>query len=1045
MKCFWGCRSVTALFLGRGNRYETFISCSIFLFFLLIFGVNEGRSATQTWDAGGGAGATNWSTGTNWNPDGAPVFSAGDTFNLNNINIVAGSTSTMDTSNTLGTIIIGDTNATQSWNLAGAGTLTLNGNGAAAAINQSSASLGDTISIGTINLTGDLNLNNSSATNARRLTISSNISSSAATGTQTISNVGTTLGSMTLSGIISDGVTGGQVALVHNNTVGTNLETLTLSGANTYTGTTTVTKGLLNVNNNSALGSTAGGTTVASGGAINLLNGIQVTGETITISATHSNNAGALQANAAASATWAGNVILVSGASSRIGAQAAGTLTVSGAITEQTAGTSLFVSGLSGTGTVILTAAAGSNTYTGLTSLVRGNLKGGATNALAQNSVIDVGSSTAVDQSTLDLNGFDQTIGGLKHSGNTAGGNATVTNSGALKTLTVNQSTDTSFGDTTLTTGAITGALALTKTGSGILTLTGTNTATGQATVNGGTLVIGTASGGSWASGVDVNSGGTLKGRGAISGAVTVNSGGTYSPGNSPGIQSVGSLTLNSGSTTVIEIDGLTAGNGSGFHDQIQVTGAAVINGGTLSAQTIFSGSSGFVPAAGTKFTVITASSLTGTFSQIDSASNPSNISFLPEYTSTAVNLYVTPGRTWSEITGLTGNQQAVGRGLEGFRSVGISSSTDAGKINQALFGKNSSELSAAFEEMNPERLSAMRQTALSTSRIMSSMVEGRFQEIRSGSTGWSLNGMAIQDQRGDSFYEPLAMEGERPLLVRRKKSPEKWDFFINGSGLFEEIEASENRTGIQSKTGASLVGIDYRLTEKVTFGAVMGQSYVTSDFSNRVGKTESNGGSTGAFLNYRTGGYYANSYVGGTFRTYDTERKISFLNERAKGSTEGRELNASVTTGFDFQYQKLVFGPTAKFGFDRVWIDGFEERGSIAQLKLEDQINDSVRSNIGIRVAYPLQVASRKIIPLLNMGWEHEYQNTNEIRARFLAGGDSFSVQSNPIGQDTFVLENAYTIELSKSIDLTIGYQARLLTQDYIAHGVNVGLRFGF
>ena len=43
--------------------------------------------------------------------------------------------------------------------------------------------------------------------------------------------------------------------------------TVTLSGANSYTGTTTVSAGILNAANNTALGTTAAGTTVASGDA----------------------------------------------------------------------------------------------------------------------------------------------------------------------------------------------------------------------------------------------------------------------------------------------------------------------------------------------------------------------------------------------------------------------------------------------------------------------------------------------------------------------------------------------------------------------------------------------------------------------------------------------------------------------------------------------------------------------------------------------------------------------------------------------------------
>jgi autotransporter-associated beta strand protein len=44
--------------------------------------------------------------------------------------------------------------------------------------------------------------------------------------------------------------------------------TLTLSAANTYTGATAIDGGVVNIRNDAALGTTAGGTTVASGAAL---------------------------------------------------------------------------------------------------------------------------------------------------------------------------------------------------------------------------------------------------------------------------------------------------------------------------------------------------------------------------------------------------------------------------------------------------------------------------------------------------------------------------------------------------------------------------------------------------------------------------------------------------------------------------------------------------------------------------------------------------------------------------------------------------------
>src|SRR5665213_1527095 len=107
-----------------------------------------------------------------------------------------------------------------------------------------------------------------------------------------------------------------------------------------------------------------------------------------------------------------------------------------------------------GTGTLLLS---GANTYGGATTVSSGTLKLGVANSVPSTSDVTVTGS-------FDLAGFADTIGSL------AGG-GTVTDSSTAATLTTN-------GDNASTAfpGAITGTVALTKMGSGTLTLGGTNT-----------------------------------------------------------------------------------------------------------------------------------------------------------------------------------------------------------------------------------------------------------------------------------------------------------------------------------------------------------------------------------------------------------------------------------------------------------------------------------------------------------------------------------------------------------------------------------------
>lgn len=119
-------------------------------------------------------------------------------------------------------------------------------------------------------------------------------------------------------------------------------------------------------------------------------------------------------------------------------------------------------------------------------------------------------------------------------------------------------------------------AMPVTKTGTGTLTLAGANTYTGATSVDAGVLLVNGSLGDT---AVSVASGATLGGSGSIAGSVSVF--GTLSPGNSPGVITLGSLVLDGTSTTLIEIGGTTRDT---QYDGVDITTSSGLTyGGLLS------------------------------------------------------------------------------------------------------------------------------------------------------------------------------------------------------------------------------------------------------------------------------------------------------------------------------------------------------------------------------------------------------------------------------------------------------------------------------
>ncbi len=332
----------------------------------------------------------------------------------------------------------------------------------------------------------------------------------------------------------------------------TGTDTLILSGANTYSGTTAVSGGILNIRHSSALGSTAAGTTITSGEELQLQGNIAVGAEALSLTGTGASGTGALR-NAADTNSYAGLITLagnttvtadagsltLSGGftgSSNLVFRGAGDITVSGAIATGAGSITKLE-----TGTLILS---GANTYTGATTVGASGGTSGGTLRLGASDVLS-GNTTTVYAGTLDLNGFSDTIGALAlgsgASGTTAavttgagtltlGGNITYTSTnnpnaasisgrldlgGTTRTFTIGDSTAATH-DLTVS-AIISGSGGLTKQGNGTLVLSGANTYDGATAVSAGVLNIQHSSAlGSTAAGTTVTSGDELQLQGGI-------------------------------------------------------------------------------------------------------------------------------------------------------------------------------------------------------------------------------------------------------------------------------------------------------------------------------------------------------------------------------------------------------------------------------------------------------------------------------------------------------------------------------------------------
>ena len=271
--------------------------------------------------------------------------------------------------------------------------------------------------------------------------------------------------------------------------------TLILTGNNSYTGSTLIDAGVVVIGHSSALGGTGNGTTVTSGGALQLSNNITVSGEALTLAGSGISSGGALRSISGSNAYT--GLITANGGTTTVGAASGATLLI-GAV--NSGGSEFWVVG---DGTTIVS--------------------GGATNSGSGTAFVKTNAGTAMLTASNAWSGNEYIREGtVVISNNNAFGTGGTTYLGA------DTNASTATATLTLGSGVInSNAIFVEAGGTGVRTLgyqtaSGIGAQLGALTLNTNSLAFNVATGGTLLFGGGLNFNGTVNNRLALDGGGTL-------------------------------------------------------------------------------------------------------------------------------------------------------------------------------------------------------------------------------------------------------------------------------------------------------------------------------------------------------------------------------------------------------------------------------------------------------------------------------------------------------------------------------------------
>ena len=919
------------------------------------------------------------------------AFSAADTFRL------GGNTSSSFNTSTIGPAAqyqgfgVFEKNGTSTWSLTGTpgnntpwaisqGTLL-----AAAATNVFGATSAITVNpLGTLDIGG---FNQQIGSLTGNGTVTNNGVSGPAVLTTGADNTSTTFGGLAKDGSSMLGLT----KIGNGNFI--------LSGANTYTGGTSLNAGSISIGNISALG---------------------------TGSLTFAGTNAALESTVTGSL---GNAIIINPGSATIGASAGQTLTIGAAAPIQYlsgAGTTLHFGSATDTGTIQLNGRTGSIITTGgAISVDGGTLQQGTVNGnfFISSALGGLTVGSGATAATLDLNGLPTMATNL-----TGTNSGVILNNGAATTLTANNTANTTFAGT-IKNG--TGVTALVKTGVGTLSLSGTNIYTGVTTVNAGTLSV---NGSIASSAVVVNAGGTLGGNGTVGATNIV--GGTLAPGNSIGLLTVqGNLAFTAAASYMVEVSPANA-------DRVNVSGTATLGGATVNASF----------AAGTyvakQYTIVNATGgVSGTFGAQVNTNLPSGFHSSLSYDANDAFLNLALNFVPPPSGGLSGNQQNVANAIVGFFN-------SNGGIPIVFGGLTP----AGLTQISGETATGSQQTTFDAMNLFIGLLTDPFVAGRgdvwapaTGATGFA------EESDVSSAYASAGRKrtgGERDAQAMITKAAPRnpvfdprWSVWAAGFGGSQTTDgnAALGSNNTTSRVAGGVVGADYRFSPFTLAGFALAGGGTNFSIANGLGSGRSDLFQAGAFIRHTAGPAYISAALAYGWQDVTTDRTVTVAGvDRLRAEFNANAFSGRVESGYRLVTPWMGITPYAAGQFTTFSLPAYAEQAlsgaNTFALTYGAKDVTASRSELGLRSDRSFAMQDGIFTLRGRAAWAHNFNTDRSISATFQTlPGASFVVNGAMQSHDAALATASAEMKWLNGFSLAATFEGEFsdVTKSYAGKGV--------
>jgi outer membrane lipase/esterase len=221
---------------------------------------------------------------------------------------------------------------------------------------------------------------------------------------------------------------------------------------------------------------------------------------------------------------------------------------------------------------------------------------------------------------------------------------------------------------------------------------------------------------------------------------------------------------------------------------------------------------------------------------------------------------------------------------------------------------------------------------------------------------------------------------------------------YITDSYGWGSRDARSNVAGFDYNHNMTSGGVDYRISDWLAAGALIGYSETNDTLNNSLGSQSFNSYQAAIYATAFVGGWYGS--LAGTYAYEEWDklnRNVVIGNQVASASTNGHVLGGKLESGYVVQMGDWSFGPAAELRAAGYHIGSYTERGTFGlNQEVDSQNTASVVGQFGVQAALATMIGDYAVTPQLRLNYDHEFHGSPRAIVTRIASQLSTSVTTD-------------------------------------------------